>query len=163
MSSWSVEHASVINTKFTVILHYNEIIKFHKVHQVLAYFVFANIKLTIFTMNIYCKMAADKDKGQLCTQKVEIPHIEKKLNLVLMNSDIIYETLQMKKVFFSDSLYRLDVDFSGDIVIAHDMLLNVESSKLEHQLSSKLWKSLIHHIITTLKKKSKKLQSSKLR
>lgn len=98
-SSWSVEHASVINTKFTVILHYNEIIKFHKVHQVLAYFVFANIKLTIFTMNIYCKMAADKDKGQLCTQKVEIPHIEIKLNLVLMNSDIIYETLQMKKVF----------------------------------------------------------------
>lgn len=68
-----------------------------------------------------------------------------------------------KKCFFSDSLYRLDVDFSGDIVIAHDMLLNVESSKLEHQLSSKLWKSLIHHIITTLKKKSKKLQSSKLR
>lgn len=32
MSSWSVEHASVINTKFTVILHYNENIKFHKVH-----------------------------------------------------------------------------------------------------------------------------------
>lgn len=96
MSSWSVEHASVINTKFTVILHYNENIKFHKV---LAYFVLANIKLTIFTMNIYCKMAADKDKGQLCTQKVEIPHIEKKLNLVLMNSDIINETLQMKKVF----------------------------------------------------------------
>lgn len=52
MSSWSVEHASVINTKFTVILHYNEIIKFHKVHKVLAYFVLANIKLTIFTMNI---------------------------------------------------------------------------------------------------------------
>lgn len=44
-------------------------------------------------------MAADKDKGQLCTQKVEIPHIEKKLNFVLMNSDIINETLQMKKVF----------------------------------------------------------------
>lgn len=56
-----------------------------------------------------------------------------------------------KKCFFSDSLYRLDVDFSGDIVVAHDMLLNVESSKLEHQLSWKLWKSLIHHIITTLK------------
>lgn len=37
-----------------------------------------------------------------------------------------------KKCFFNDSLYRLDVDFSGDIVIAHDMLLNVESSKLEH-------------------------------
>lgn len=50
-------------------------------------------------MNIYCKMSADKDKCQLCTQKVEIPHIEKKLNLVLMNSDIINETLQMKKVF----------------------------------------------------------------
>lgn len=68
-----------------------------------------------------------------------------------------------KKCFFNDSLYRLDVDFSGDIVIAHDMLLNVESSKLEHQLSSKLWKSLIHHIITALKKKIKKTPIIKIK